>query len=752
MPHLVVAGTPENRIESRAHVMTGVGKSGDGEFARTRNEYLISFEKWRSSFAFNSAGAGDWSLATTNDTVGERRKRMHASLSKLRDWSGQIIFIGHSHGFANLVVGGFGVSRGKNEFNHGLVSGACFGKFLADILPTGPVPIVDVIILARWLGSADVARPSPFIRHVLSALDAPSRRVVVHSTSRETWCDKSDRVFASAANPRSSPGGSPSVDAFSALRGEVAATKTLGRAFSKTVDERFRAIVDAKGCEALGVPVTGFEDVKVLRARVAGSPRAFTSYYLDEAKMLAMDEENRVFEHLRTKRAPAAGAPDHGADSDNASFDAAGIGEPSTDDGGADNAEHADAEGAPDDSGSDSEIADEAALKPRRRFAAAQSDDAATQSGASAPSDDPASATVTTAGPGDIEHRRRTESMFRANEVTVEGHGSVPYRRDPEEVHEGRDVGVEGPFSVAHRWQQESFHESRIVSIDGSHSVPQRRRYEQFAEARDRTVDGHGTLPMRAWNLSLEPQTPSVGDIPTTRPPRGQQPEIFASGGSAHHAGSATPHVGHHSAAGPAPTAPSAVPEETAPPAPLGSLSLDLITVSQGVAGGEHVHNCYLAACLTIQNHLTQEPLTMDEAWKKIGKVAPPKDRVRTTFGKLKLPKEFTYMAGVSYTRAEGQMGALGIALKNHWPLMLGVGEAKLSMGKIGHYVVIGGVDDARRPSMIQVLDPWAAPDDDRGTWVPIPAVGRPLEGLRASQGWSILEVYFPQKYKTVCP
>ncbi len=748
MPHLVVAGTPENRIESRAHVMTGVGKSGDSEFARTRNEYLISFENWRSSFVFNADGAGDWSLATTNDAVCERRRRMQAALSKLRDWSGQIIFIGHSHGFENLVVGGFGVSRGKNDFNHGLVSGACFGKFLADILPTGPVPIVDVIILARWLGSPDVARPSPFIRHVLSALDAPSRRVVVHSTPRETWCDKTDRVFASAANPRSSPGGSPSVDAFSALRDEVAATKTLGKAFSKAVDERLRAVVDAKGSEALGVPITGFEDVKVLRARVAGSPRAFTSYYLDEAKMLAMDEENQAFAHLRKKRAPAAGASEGGADSGDASFDTSAIGEPSTDDGGADNADHM---GSSDDSGSNSEVADQAPLKPRKRVFAAHPAAASPAKGGSGPSGVPDSGTATTAGPGDIEHRRRTESMFRANEVTVEGHGSVPYRRDPEEVHEGRDVGVEGPFSVAHRWQQESFHESRIVSIDGSHSVPQRRRYEQFAEARDSTVDGRGTLPMRAWNLSLEPQTPSVGDIPATRPPRGQQPEIFANGGAAH-GGAATTNAAHQPAAGLAPIVSSAVAEQTAPPAPLGSLSLDLITVSQGVAGGEHVHNCYLAACLTIQNYLTQELLTMAEAWKKIGKVAPPKDRIRTTFGKLKLPKEFTYMAGVSYTRAEGQMGALGIALKNHWPLMLGVGEAKLSMGKIGHYVVIGGVDDARRPSMIQVLDPWAAPDDDRGRWVPIPAVGRPLEGLRASQGWSILEVYFPQKYNAVCP
>ncbi len=184
----------------------------------------------------------------------------------------------------------------------------------------------------------------------------------------------------------------------------------------------------------------------------------------------------------------------------------------------------------------------------------------------------------------------------------------------------------------------------------------------------------------------------------------------------------------------------------------LGGAVLDMTTVSQGGRGSAHAHHCYLAACTTVFNYLTKANVSMDTAWARTGQTMPPTDRVRSTFTKLGLPTTLGYMAAVSYTASATQMKAIGTSIANGWPVLIGIGANGTSAAEIGHYIVLGGVDNTANPTKFVLLDPWNAPVNDRGVMVPAPKAGAPVTGLRASRSWVALEVYFAKNYKTKRP
>jgi len=184
----------------------------------------------------------------------------------------------------------------------------------------------------------------------------------------------------------------------------------------------------------------------------------------------------------------------------------------------------------------------------------------------------------------------------------------------------------------------------------------------------------------------------------------------------------------------------------------LASPVLDITTVSQGGRGSAHAHHCYLAACTTVFNYLTRSSITMDQAWSRTAQQMPETDRLRTTFTRLGLPSTFGYMSAVSYSASTTQLAAIGTSIANGWPVVLGIGDNGTSAAQIGHYIVLGGVDNTANPTKFVLLDPWNAPANDRGVLVPVPAKGTPVTGLRAARTWVALEVYFAKNYKTKRP
>jgi hypothetical protein len=209
--------------------------------------------------------------------------------------------------------------------------------------------------------------------------------------------------------------------------------------------------------------------------------------------------------------------------------------------------------------------------------------------------------------------------------------------------------------------------------------------------------------------------------------------------------------------------------------------SLNCLTVSQMGHASAHEHRCYLGALLTVKRCATgslpsswgDDP--MGKAWALFKKTTPPQDRIVNVFKAMadhaKSPTTSIsswyhvnkYSINESYN--ESVLPHIGESIKNKWPVILAIGKNE---AKMGHYVVVSGVDNYTKPTLLEINDPWGAKLNHQGkaSWCNAPASnsvalsgaktkqdnGKEKYCCRASHRWKIQRVYYSKSYHTVNP
>ncbi len=524
-------------MEARAHAQTGNGKSSDSVAARAKNPYLITFDEWRACFGY--VPGNEWTVAKATSETVAARERLRARLRKLDAWSGQVHVLGHSQGLEHLCVGGFAATKSVPDHHHGLVTGAEFGQLLRAVLPLERAPVVDVVLLVPWLGNHQTPRTAAFLLASLRALGAPDIRAQVHATPYETWPSPWDDIRVNGARADAPSRGNVHDDPLDAVRRSVlehVSTGTIGaRKVSVEIERDLRRVVERQVLHPVGVAMRSLEDVALVThlaqrsAAAVEEHRAFTSFFLDGSKALAVDRTLSVYAEHRRGAAVAAArvqpveatiagsgdvAPEHAPQSpfDRTTTNAKAKAK----------AKAKDTEDLP-------RSANSLARRPEIRKSSEPAID-----GSRAPNEPPAQEagfeTIDPWDPSSIRRRRPPVAPGDHELQTVEGFNEVPQRPKDDDRQQAREVGVEGPFMQKHAWQRErSFWESQVVEIDGAHAAPNPRRFNQFMRDHDETDPGHFTLPIRDWELDIarreRPSEEPPGDEPRPPPVKPHDPE-----------------------------------------------------------------------------------------------------------------------------------------------------------------------------------------------------------------------------------
>ncbi len=541
-------------------MQTGCGKSSDDIATRAKNPYLVTFDEWRSCFVY--APGNEWSYASAGAQAASARKRLLARLRKVEAWSGQVYVLGHSQGLEHLCVGGFAATKTVPDHHLGLVTGKEFGELLRAVLPLDRVPVVDVVLLAPWLGNHAHPGTAKFLGDALRALGAPAVRAVLHATPYETWPSVWDDVRVNGARIDRPALGSVHEDPLATVRRaalEHAAKGTIGlRRITAELERDLTRVVERQALHKVGASVRTLDDVALVTHlgqrgfEAFETSRSFSSFFLGPSGELAVDRGFAAYADHR-KQAVASAAQTAAVTKGSADREGSEKREGSEGSEGGEASHRSTSEVASLGRGSGPEEkvpaeeprpANTLARPPKREGGARKKD----ATGAAPPAratertsvkEPPSAPLAQEAGfekvdPWDWSSvRRKRPPVSPGNHAlqTVEGFNEVPQRPTSDDRQQAREVAVEGPFMQKHAWQRErSFWESKVVEVDGAHAAPSPRRFNQFMRDHDETDPGHFTLPIRDWDLEPvrakpgHPKTPKDFDDPRPLPPRPAAP------------------------------------------------------------------------------------------------------------------------------------------------------------------------------------------------------------------------------------
>ena len=212
---IVVCGTPEFAIESRALAIAGIANTVKAA-AEKAARAVIWYGEFAAAFGLdkthgaNAPDAGLWKA---------KRTELMASLTafaKSGEWNGQIWYVGHScGGGSTALIGGYSASEfttlakrtkrpagetrktylASSSINFGrTVSGSEFATFVRECIPLAKAPTgttVSLVMLACWIGDNKAGHGCTFLRQLVPMLNDPTvpgtPPVVVHATKFETW-------------------------------------------------------------------------------------------------------------------------------------------------------------------------------------------------------------------------------------------------------------------------------------------------------------------------------------------------------------------------------------------------------------------------------------------------------------------------------------------------------------------------------------------------------------------------------------